>query len=46
VPMGGIGNAAAIFSLGPILGTIAIVGYVPETLGKTLEEISPALFED
>ena len=46
VPMGGIGNAASIFSIGPIIGTIAILGYVPETLGKTLEEISPAVFEE
>jgi len=42
VPLGGIGNAASIFALGPILGIIAI-SYVPETRGKTLEEISPAL---
>jgi MFS family permease len=39
VPMGGIGKAASIFALGPLLGIIAI-GYVPETRGKTLEEIS------
>jgi MFS transporter, putative metabolite:H+ symporter len=42
VPLGGIGNAASVFALGPILGTIAIA-YVPETRGKTLEEISPAV---
>ncbi len=44
-PMGGLGNAASLFALGPILGVIAIVGYVPETRGKTLEEISPPLLE-
>jgi hypothetical protein len=42
VPMGGIGNAASVFALGPIVGVIAL-GYVPETRGKTLEEISPAV---
>jgi MFS transporter, putative metabolite:H+ symporter len=42
VPLGGIGNAASVFALGPIVGAIAI-GYVPETRGKTLEEISPAV---
>ena len=40
VPLGGIGNAASVFALGPMLGAIAL-GYVPETRGKTLEEISP-----
>ena len=42
VPLGGIGNAASVFALGPIVGAIAL-GYVPETRGKTLEEISPAV---
>ena len=42
VPLGGIGNAASVFALGPIVGVIAL-GYVPETRGKTLEEISPAV---
>ncbi len=45
-PMGGLGHAASLFALGPILGTIAILGYVPETRGKTLEEISPPSLED
>ena len=40
VPLGGIGNAASVFALGPIVGVIALA-YVPETRGKTLEEISP-----
>jgi putative MFS transporter len=40
VPLGGIGNAASVFALGPMVGAIAL-GYVPETRGKTLEEISP-----
>lgn len=42
VPLGGIGNAASVFALGPMVGAIAL-GYVPETRGKTLEEISPAV---
>jgi putative MFS transporter len=42
VPLGGIGNAASLFALGPIVGVIALA-YVPETRGKTLEEISPAV---
>jgi MFS transporter, putative metabolite:H+ symporter len=40
LPLHGIGNAASVFALGPLVGAIAI-GYVPETRGKTLEEISP-----
>jgi MFS transporter, putative metabolite:H+ symporter len=40
VPLGGIGNAASVFALGPMIGAIALA-YVPETRGKTLEEISP-----
>jgi MFS family permease len=40
-PMGGLGNAAALFAVGPVLGVILILLAVPETLGKTLEELSP-----
>jgi len=39
--MGGLGNAAALFSVGPILGALLVVLYVPETRSKTLEELSP-----
>jgi MFS family permease len=39
--MGGLGNAAALFSVGPLLGIALIAFWVPETLGKTLEELSP-----
>ncbi|HJU28860.1 MAG TPA: MFS transporter [Candidatus Binataceae bacterium] len=41
VPMGGLGNAAALFAAGPVIGAILIVACVPETRGKTLEELSP-----
>lgn len=40
-PMGGLGNAAAIFAAGPIVGAILVLAFVPETRGKTLEELSP-----
>ena len=40
-PMGGLGNAASLFSVGPIIGAIVVLAYVPETRGKTLEELSP-----
>jgi MFS transporter, putative metabolite:H+ symporter len=39
--MGGLGHAAALFAIGPVLGVVLIVLAVPETLGKTLEELSP-----
>jgi MFS family permease len=40
-PMGGLGNAAALFAVGPIIGAFLVVAFVPETCGKTLEELSP-----
>jgi putative MFS transporter len=40
-PMGGLGNAAALFAAGPVVGAVLILAYVPETRGKTLEELSP-----
>jgi MFS family permease len=40
-PMGGLGNAAVLFAAGPIIGAIIVIAYVPETCGKTLEELSP-----
>jgi putative MFS transporter len=40
-PMGGLGNAAALFGIGPVIGTILVLAYAPETRGKTLEELSP-----
>jgi MFS transporter, putative metabolite:H+ symporter len=41
-PMGGLGNAAALFSSGPVLGAILILAWAPETRGRTLEELSPS----
>jgi MFS family permease len=40
-PMGGLGHAAALFAVGPLFGIALIALLVPETLGKTLEELSP-----
>jgi len=40
-PMGGLGNAAALFAVGPCLGALLVIAYVPETRSKTLEELSP-----
>jgi MFS transporter, putative metabolite:H+ symporter len=40
-PMGGLGNAASIFALGPLVGVVLVFTMVPETRGRTLEEISP-----
>lgn len=41
-PMGGLGNAAALFSVGPVLGAILILAWAPETRGFTLEQLSPS----
>jgi MFS transporter, putative metabolite:H+ symporter len=40
-PMGGLGHAAALFAIGPVFGVALIALAVPETLGRTLEELSP-----
>ena len=40
-PMGGLGNAASLFGAGPLIGAILIFAWVPETHGRTLEELSP-----
>jgi len=44
-PLGGLGNAASIFAVGPLVGVVLVVWFVPETRGKTLEELSPSLAE-
>jgi putative MFS transporter len=41
-PLGGLGNAAAIFAVGPLIGVIVVMGWIPETRGMTLEKISPS----
>jgi putative MFS transporter len=41
IPLHGLGNAAAIFAAGPIIGAIIALKLVPETRGTTLEELSP-----
>ena len=44
-PMGGLGNAASLFAVGPLIGVVIVVWFVPETRGKTLEELSPSVGE-
>jgi MFS family permease len=44
-PMGGLGNAAAIFAAGPVLGAILVLFWAPETRGFTLEQLSPSQFD-
>ena len=41
--LGGLGNAASLFAAGPILGVVIVLWFVPETRGKTLEELSPSI---
>lgn len=40
-PLHGLGNAAAVFAAGPIVGAAIALALVPETLGTSLEELSP-----
>jgi len=40
-PLHGLGNAAAVFAAGPIVGAFIALGLVPETRGASLEELSP-----
>ena len=44
-PLGGLGNAASFFAAGPLLGVVIVLWFVPETRGKTLEELSPSAAE-
>jgi MFS family permease len=39
--LGGLGNAVTLFAAGPLVGAILVLAYIPETRGKTLEELSP-----
>lgn len=36
--MDGLGAAARLFAVGPVLGTLLLLVFIPETRGKTLEE--------
>jgi putative MFS transporter len=38
--VGGLGNAASLCALGPLVGAVLILIYAPETRGKTLEEMA------
>src|SRR5713101_6257190 len=38
--VGGLGNAASLCAIGPLLGVALILLYAPETRGKTLEEMA------
>jgi putative MFS transporter len=44
-PLGSLGNAASLFAVGPLVGVVLVVWFVPETRGKTLEELSPSIDE-
>ena len=41
-PMGGLGNAASVLAFGPLVGVVLVFLAVPETRGRTLEELSPS----
>jgi MFS transporter, putative metabolite:H+ symporter len=38
--VGGLGNAASLCAIGPLVGAVLILLYAPETRGKTLEEMA------
>jgi putative MFS transporter len=44
-PLGGLGNASSIFAVGPFIGIFVVLFLIPETRGKTLEELSPNVDE-
>jgi putative MFS transporter len=44
--LGGLGNAVAVVSIGPIIGALLVLLYAPETRGIRLEELSPAASAD
>ncbi len=39
---GGLGNASSFFAFGPLIGIAVVLFLIPETRGKTLEELSPS----
>jgi len=38
--MGGLGNAVAVVSVGPVIGAALVLLFAPETRGKSLEELA------
>ncbi len=38
--MGGLGNAVALVSIGPVIGAVIVLLFAPETRGATLEELA------
>jgi putative MFS transporter len=40
--MGGLGNAVAAVSIGPVIGAVLVMWLAPETRGKSLEELASA----
>jgi putative MFS transporter len=41
-PLGGLGHAASLFAAGPLVGIVLLLTVVPETRGRSLEEVSVA----
>lgn len=44
--LGGLGNAVAVVSIGPVLGALLIWRYAPETRGMRLEELAQSAAAD
>jgi MFS transporter, putative metabolite:H+ symporter len=40
-PLGGLGKASSLFAVGPLIGIVIVKFFIPESRGKTLEELSP-----
>jgi MFS family permease len=38
--LGGLGNAVAVVSIGPVIGALLVFVYAPETRGMALEDLS------
>jgi putative MFS transporter len=41
VPLGALSNAASLCAVGPITGAVIALTLLPETVGRTLEELAP-----
>jgi hypothetical protein len=44
--LGGLGNAVAAVSIGPVIGAVLVALFAPETRGKPLEELAAAPASD